>query len=53
MEKMDKESKGFKTLPTIFDFYTEVRQPCPHLPIVLFGLMSRSVLVSVPQSFQQ
>lgn len=26
MEKeMEKDPKGFKTLPTIFDFYTEVR----------------------------
>ena len=30
MEKMDKDPKGSKTLPTIFDFYTEVHQPCPH-----------------------
>ncbi len=39
MEKMmEKDPKGVKTLPTIFDFYTEVRRPC--LIFAVFQILS-------------
>ena len=38
MEKMDKDPKGLRTLPTIFDFYTEVHRAVPcHLFVPLPG----------------